>query len=59
MELDSETGLAVGSGGAVFRRGAEGRTREATPSGATLKVAVDVDDRGEVTVGTDGTVLER
>jgi hypothetical protein len=56
VEVSDSGGLTVGAGGAVFRRGDGGWTRESTPVGENLQAVY----RGhvDIAVGAGGTVIE-
>jgi len=59
VEADGVDALAVGGGGKVYRRDAEGWTQEATPTGQNLKAVTPTDSSVEIAVGAGGTILER
>jgi hypothetical protein len=58
VEADGTAALAVGAGGAVFRRTDQGWHQESTPVGSNLRAVTDVYSDTEIAVGAGGTVLE-
>ncbi|PSQ53323.1 hypothetical protein BRD20_03875 [Halobacteriales archaeon SW_8_65_20] len=56
IEVTDSSGLTVGGGGKMYRRGPEGWIQEPTPTGSNLKAVLRGDI--EVAVGAGGTVIE-